>query len=97
MLHLNGRNSAGRPHWKGECPLKTICILIRGEDNYIQPLDKKAALPILCQQSYRPAAPAALQKTLSLVDRLGSSVKLYQLRCNMDPEAAKVAYAGMNK
>ena len=79
------------------CPLKAICILTRGEKNHIQPLDKKAVLPMLCQQSYRPNAPAALQKTLSLVDRLGSSVRLYQLRCNMEPEAAQVAYAGMNE
>lgn len=79
------------------CPLKAICILTRGEQNHIDPMDKKAALPMLCQQSYRPSDPAALQKTLSLVSRLGSSVKLYQLRCNMEPEAAQVAYDGMNR
>ena len=60
-------------------------------------MDKKSALPMLCQQSYRPADPAALRKTLSLVDRLGSSVRLYHLTCNMEPEAALVAYAGMNQ
>lgn len=79
------------------CPLKAICILTRGEQNHIDPLDKKAALPMLCQQSYRPNDPAALQKTLSLVSRLGSSVKLYQLACNMEPKAAQVAYDGMNR
>lgn len=79
------------------CPLKAICILTRGEQNHIDSVSKKTALPMLCQQSYRPADPAALRKTLSLVDRLGSYVKLYQLRCNMDPEAAQVAYDGMNR
>ena len=79
------------------CPLKAICILSRGEVNHIVPLGKKAALPMLCQQSYRPSDPAALRKTLSLVDRLGSSVKLYKLNCNMEPEAARVAYDGMKE
>lgn len=51
---------------------------------------------MLCQQIYRPEAPATLAKMLALVDRLGSSVPLYRLGCNMEPEAALVAYHGMN-
>lgn len=102
-LDEQGVTAYGTP-WDGKhhrsaniaCPLKAICILSRGEVNRIQPIDKKAALPMLCQQSYRPADPLALRKTLSLVDRLGSSVRLYHLRCNMEPEAAQVAYDGMN-
>lgn len=95
----NGTPWDGKHHRSANitCPLKAICILSRGEVNHIQPIDKRAALPMLCQQSYRPAEPAALQKTLSLVDRLGSSVKLYHLYCNMEPEAAQVAYDGMNR
>ncbi|MGN0996332.1 MAG: hypothetical protein ACI4PG_05455 [Candidatus Ventricola sp.] len=103
-LDAQGVTAYGTP-WDGKhhrsanitCPLKAICILSRGEVNHIKPIDKRAALPMLCQQSYRPAEPAALQKTLSLVDRLGSSVKLYHLYCNMEPEAARVAYDGMNR
>ena len=36
-----------------------------------------------------------MMKTLTLIDRLGDSVKLYRLGCNMDISAAKVAYEGM--
>ena len=79
------------------CPLKAICILTRGETNRIAPISKKDALPMLCQQTYRPMNPAALRKTLSLVDRLGGLVALYRLSCNMEPEAAQVAYDGMNR
>lgn len=78
------------------CPLKAVCILTRNTENSIQRIDKKAALPMLCQQSYRPCSPIGAQKTLALVDRLGSSVPLYRLGCNMEPEAAQVAYHGMN-
>lgn len=52
---------------------------------------------MLCQQIHRPEDPAALAKMLVLVDRLGSSVPLYRLGCNMEPEAAQVAYHGMNQ
>ena len=71
--------------------------LSRNTENSIQRIDKKAALPMLCQQSYRPCSPIGAQKTLALVDRLGSSVPLYRLGCNMEPEAALVAYHGMNQ
>lgn len=49
---------------------------------------------MLCQQIHRPADSAALAKMLALVDRLGSSVPLYRLGCNMEPEAAQVATMG---
>ena len=34
-------------------------------------------------------------RTLNLVDKLTEKVLLYKLACNMDIEAAKVAYNGM--
>ena len=77
-------------------PLKAVCILERSEQNHIGRISKKEALPTLCQQVYRPAGSAVLAKMMALVDRLGSSVPLYRLGCNMEPEAAQVAYHGMN-
>lgn len=78
-------------------PLKAICILERSEQNRIERISKKEATPMLLQQLHRPAAPAALAKALTLTDRLGSSTALYRLGCNMEPEAALVAYNGMNQ
>ena len=78
------------------CPLKAICVLTRSETNQIKPIDKKTAFFMLCQQSYRSPHPDALKKVLHLVDQLSRSVALYQLGCNMEPEAARVAYDGMN-
>ena len=57
----------------------------------------KEAYPMLIQQVYRPNDVFAQQKTMSLVDKLGRSVKFYRLRCNMDISAAQVSYDGMNK
>ena len=105
LLHITseGVTVYGTP-WDGKehlstntsCPLKALCILTRSETNHIERISKKEALPMLCQQSYRPCSPIGAQKMLALVDRLGSSVPLYRLGCNMEPEAALVAYHGMN-
>lgn len=76
-------------------PLKAVCILERSVGNHIEKIDQKAAWPMLMQQSYRPAGAANLRRTIALIDRLASGVELYRLGCNMEPEAAAVAYEGM--
>lgn len=103
LLHITaaGVTAYGTP-WDGKehlsaniaCPLKAICILTRSERNHIAAISKKEALPMLCQQIYRPAAPDSLAKALALVNQL--NVPLYRMGCNMEPEAALVAYYGMN-
>ena len=50
---------------------------------------------MLLQQMYRPADKDAFEKTLTLIDRLTEKVKLYRLGCNMEIEAAEVAYKAM--
>ena len=76
-------------------PLKAICILTRAADNRIEPITREQAYTMLLQQVYRPADTLKMIQTLSLVDRLADSVKLYRLGCNMDISAAKIAYEGM--
>lgn len=78
-------------------PLKSIAVLKRGEKNTIVPLGIKESLPMLIQQTYRPDNPQAVMKVLQLVGKLAQSVNLYELHCNMEDEAAKVAYEGMSK
>lgn len=78
-------------------PLKGLVILERGRENEIVPISASAAMPMLLQQSYRPANPMALSKLLGLLDRITKNTGLYRLRCNMDPEAAQVAYDGMQR
>ena len=104
LITREGATVYGTP-WDGKehlshniaCPLKAVCILTRSKTNHIVRISPKEALRMLCQQSYRPAQPAALRKTLALIDLLSSSVPLYRLGCNMEPEAALVAYHGMNQ
>jgi len=105
LLHIttDGVTAYGTP-WDGKhrlsanisVPLKAVCLLNRGERNEIKRIDKREAFVMLCQQSNRPSQPNALMQTLSLIEKLGSTVALYSLSCNMEPEAAIVAYEGMN-
>lgn len=78
-------------------PLKGICILNRAVDNHIDKISPRQAMPMLLQQSHRPDNPASVAKLLLLLDKLARNTGLYSLGCNMDPEAAKVAYEGMNR
>lgn len=77
-------------------PLKAICILERGEENRISQIDAKDALMMLLQQSNRPMQPSLMPKYLELIDRLAAKVAFFRLECNMEPEAAIVAYEAMS-
>ena len=78
-------------------PLKAICILERGEKNEIVRIGKSEAYAMLLQQVYRPKDSLQMAKTLRLIDEMADSVRLYRLACNMDIEAAKVAYGTMKE
>ena len=78
-----------------DVPLKAVCILTRGVENRIEPVTPAEAFPMLMQQVYRPADPASLSKTLNLIEKLAASVSLWRLSCNMELDAARVAYEGM--
>lgn len=98
----NGAVIYGTP-WDGKhrlsaniaVPLKALCILTRAEENTIRPVTVSEAYPMLLQQVYRPMDPAAMKKTLTLVDRLAVNVSLWKLGCNMEIEAAQIAYDAM--
>lgn len=76
-------------------PLKGLCILSRAKENHIEPADRRAAYPMIVQQTYRPSDPRGIIRTMELIDGLMDSVRIYSLGCNMDPDAALTAYNGM--
>lgn len=77
-------------------PLKAICLLNRGKENKIVCVEKKAIYPMLVQQIYRAQDALKLGKTLQLLELITENVGLYELYCNMETEAAKIAFKGMN-
>ena len=76
-------------------PLRAVCFLRRGRENSIRACSTRDAFPRLLQQVYTPADQEALRRTLSLLQALTVRVRFYELACNMDPEAARVAFEGM--
>ena len=76
-------------------PLKALCVLGRGEENFIERLTREQAYPNLLKQIYRPQDISAMGLTLAHLDRLLETVPVYRLSCNMEPEAAIISYEGM--
>ena len=106
LLHItdSGVTAYGTP-WDGKhrlstdiaVPLKGICILTRNAKNHIEPVEPHAVYPLIVQQTNRSLPADGMKQTLSLIDRMLNVVPVYRLGCNMDIEAAKVAYEGMNR
>lgn len=78
-------------------PLKGICILTRDITNHIEQAEPHAAYPLIVQQTNRSLSADGMKQTLSLIDRMLNVVPVYRLGVNMDIEAARVAYEGMNR
>ncbi len=78
-------------------PLKAVCLLQRGETNAIREVRPRDAFPRLIQQIYCPQDREAMRRTLTLLQSLTKRVRFYELSCNMDLEAARVAFAGVQK
>lgn len=77
-------------------PLGGICFLTRGSENRIRPCSAEDALPLLLNSTTRPHIPAYYRQLLKLLDHLTQNASLWHLECNMDPEAAEVAYRAMS-
>lgn len=73
-------------------PLKHICFIERADRNSCEPLDKSDAVNLIFNQVYMPKDPAAMMKTMQLIDRLLSCCKLWKIRCNMESDAAETSF-----
>lgn len=76
-------------------PLKGICSLNRGKENVIRPVEASDLIGLLRHQVHTPDDPSLRQKVYSLVDILAERVPLWELDCNKEPDAAKVAHSAM--
>ena len=104
LLHItdSGVTAYGTP-WDGKhrlstntaVPLKGICILTRDTTNHIEQAEPHDTYPMIVQQTNRSLTADGMKQTLSFIDRMLNVVPVYRLGCNMDIEAARVAYEGM--
>jgi len=77
-------------------PIGGICLLKRGEKNTIRKMEPSKVLFALLGQTVRPKDPAKMSKLLELMDELLKKVNIWEMYCNMDPEAAIVSYETMS-
>lgn len=105
FLHVGaeGVTAYGSP-WNGKhglgtntsAPLKGICILERGVQNEIREIPASEAVFMLLQQSNRPMNSTKMPIYMNLLDGIAKRVRFFRLKCNMDPEAARIAYEAMS-
>ena len=99
----DGARAYGTP-WDGKhhlsraasAPLKAIVDLARGSENRIAPMGKADAYALLISHCYVSDDPKNRLAVSTLESRLLERAEFYRLRCNTDPDAATVAYNGMN-
>lgn len=77
-------------------PVAGICFLRQAEENTVEPFSGVKVIFSLLEQTARPAGPDLRQKLMALLDRLLTQVPVWQMGCNMDPQAAQVSYEAMS-
>ena len=77
-------------------PVSAICFLERGTENRIRKIGADEAVTYIFNQILTPDDLETVDTLFPLLDRTLRSVPCYVLYCNMDVEAAQVAYDGMN-
>ncbi len=88
----NGKEGLGE---NGACPLDSICFLTRGDENEIRSVSTEEAAMKLFPQVYLPVEADAMDKTLSLLDDFVNRISFWELRCNMEDEAALLSHKTM--
>lgn len=76
-------------------PVAGVCMIRRGETNSIKPFGGAAAIHALLEQTARPKDPMLAGNMLDLLDKLLKTVSVWELHCNMEPEAALLSYQTM--
>ena len=78
-------------------PLVALAFLERSATNEIAPLSDDGAVRRLYHQVLMPGEDAQNLRFLDLLDAMLQTVPTYLLKCNMHPDAARVARDGMYK
>lgn len=78
-----------------QVPVRALVFLMRGGENRIEPISAKEAIPLFLSQTLRPPKPSLMADMLELLGALLNEVPAFRLTCNMEAEAAHIAYAGI--
>ena len=75
--------------------LAGVAVIKRAEQNEIELYTGKSAIFDIFSQVNRPKEYELREKLMSLIDQLINDIPVWKLNCNMDIEAAEVAYHAM--
>ena len=73
-------------------PVRAITFLHRSETNSVKRIPPFQAVGLLIEQTIKPADKTLAESMLEKVDKLLREVPVFSLGCNMEDEAATVAY-----
>lgn len=73
-------------------PIRAIVFLYRNKTNEVEKLPASKAVGLLLEQTINPANRTLAENMLSLADSLLKNIPVFSLGCNMDPQAAEIAY-----
>ena len=85
----NGKHRLG---YNSEVPLRGIVRLRRGITNKIDELDKREALKLLYIHTLHFDDACKMKLLLEVIGTIVEKVRFYDLQCNMELEAAEVAF-----
>ena len=77
-------------------PLKGICSLRRGKENEIWRNDVDSLMDLLSRQVHLPEDGSLAAKARALLEQVTELVPLWEMACNKEPDAARVAHAAMS-
>ncbi len=96
--YVYGTPWCGKEGWNEPigAPIKALCLVERSKTNHIEPMDGFNIIYTIIEQTIRPRTEAQVDAVFGIMDGLLSTAPMYRLGCNMDIEAAVVAYEGMS-
>jgi hypothetical protein len=74
-----------------------ICFIEQAEKNSIERMDIDSAVPLIFSQTLRPSNVRRTMMLCDFIDELIRKIPVYKLRCNMDVEAAQIAFETMKR
>lgn len=100
---IDGKVYACGTPWSGKydystpemLPLAGICFLERSTDNWIKKADTSKAIYNIFSQTVRKLGPAAMEQLFDVLEKIFSSVPIWQLGCNISEDAVLTSYSAM--
>ncbi len=97
-------NVCGTP-WNGKhrlggnfsAPLRAIAFLSRSSENSVTPVTAAEAFQRIMKQIYLPESAPSMRLVLEMAKKLVNSVKFYDLKCNMEPDAPIVSMNALTR